>query len=64
MQNKEKERQIEKLKRQVRQFEAKGYTDTAAHQMLANLLKSADGVSVRSAPVAKQEKKEDGKQNL
>jgi len=59
MQN--KEQQIEKLRKQVKRFEEKGYKDTAAHQMLVNLLKenSADGVSIRSAKKVKQEKDED-----
>lgn len=56
-------KQIEKLKAQVKRFEDKGYTDTAAHQMLANLLKkdSVEGVSPRSTGKVKQETKEDGK---
>lgn len=52
----DKEKLIEKLKKQVKRFEEKGYMDTAAHQMLANLLKeSAEGVSPRNAKKAKQE---------
>ena len=63
MQNKEK--QIEKLKKQVKRFEDKGYFDTAAHQMLANLLKDSDeGVSPRNTETVKQENKKNGKQNL
>ena len=54
-----KKERIEKLRRQVKRFEDKGYKDTAAHQMLANLLKSDDGVPVRNA-TAKQEKKSHG----
>jgi len=61
MQNK----QIEKLKQQVKRFEEKGYFDTAAHQMLANLLKkdSVEGVSPRNTDKVKQENK-NGKQDL
>jgi hypothetical protein len=58
MQNKEK--QIEKLRRQVRRFEDKGYFDTAAHQMLANLLKSEGGEPPETRK-AKQEKITHGK---
>lgn len=54
----EKERQIEKLKKQVARFEAKGYHDTAAHKMLAALLNPDDGVTVRNS---KQEKPNNGK---
>lgn len=61
----DKDRQIEKLKKQVKRFEEKGYTDTAAHKMLANLLKdSAEGVSLRSTKKVKQETTENGEQNL
>lgn len=60
MQNKAK--QIEKLKKQVKRFEDKGYFDTAAHQMLANLLKdSAEGVPPRSTAPVKQENVKNGK---
>ena len=59
------DKQIEKLRKQVKRFEEKGYTDTAAHQMLANLLKeSAEGVSLRSTKKVKQEITENGKQDL
>lgn len=58
-----KEEQIEKLRRQVKRFEEKGYFDTAAHQMLANLLKSAGGEPPETRK-AKQEKPVNGKQNL
>jgi len=60
MQNK---KQIEKLQKQVKQYEAKGYFDTVTHQMLANLLKSVEGVSPRSTDKVKQETK-NGKQDL
>lgn len=54
--------QIEKLKKQVAKYEAKGYTDTAAHQVLANLLKEhpAEGVPFRNAKKAKQENLNNG----
>ena len=54
------EKLIEKLKKQVAQYEAKGYKNTAAHQILANLQKSADGVPVRNTKKVQQEKIEHG----
>lgn len=54
----EKEKRIEKLKKQVEQYERKGYTDTAAHQVLASLLgesKPVEGVNPRNAKKAKVE---------
>lgn len=59
MQNKSKE--IEKLRKQVKQYERKGYTDTAAHTMLAKLLADnpVDGVPVRNTKKVIQEKEKD-----
>lgn len=51
----EKEKRIEKLKRQVARFEAKGYKDTAAHEALRSLLNPLEAVSPRSAKKAKPE---------
>ena len=53
-----KERLIEKLKRQVERFEAKGYTDTAAHVALARLLNPPEAVSPRNTKKVKPEEKE------
>ena len=53
-----KERLIEKLKRQVERFEAKGYTDTAAHVALARLLNLPEAVSPRNTKKVKPEEKE------
>jgi len=66
MPNNETQNKIEKLRKQVKRFEEKGYSDTAAHQMLSNLLaeQPADGVPVRSADKAKQEKTTNAKQDL
>lgn len=52
------DRQIEKLRQQVRRYEEKGMYNTAAHQMLARLeetQKSNDVVNRRNAVKAKQE---------
>ncbi len=57
-------KQIEKLKRQVKRFEEKGYYDTAAHEMLKRLLHSDEGVTPRNTKKVKQEIEPDGKQNL
>jgi len=47
---------IEKLKRQVARYEAKGYFDTAAHQMLKELQKKSDeGVSLGTPKKVKLE---------
>ena len=48
---------IEKLKRQVEKYEAKGYFDTAAHQMLKRLLekKTEEGVSLGTPKKVKTE---------
>lgn len=56
-------KQIEKLQKQVKRFEEKGYMDTAAHQMLENLLKEhpAEGVFPRNTEKVKQEKLQNGK---
>ena len=50
-----KEKQIEKLRKQVARFEAKGRKDTAAHIMLARLLKPVEGVTPRNAKKVTQE---------
>lgn len=50
--------QIEKLKKQVERYEAKGYKDTAAHQMLASLQKKkqpAAGATPQKRQQVKQE---------
>ena len=58
MLNDEQKRMKAKLLKQVEQYERKGYKDTAAHEVLANLLKlekeTEDSVSVRT-PKAKSE---------
>lgn len=50
---------IEKLTRQVRRFEEKGLFDTAAHEVLANLLKAqkqpVEGVTPRNVGRGAQE---------
>lgn len=51
----EREKQIEKLKKQVEQYERKGYKDTAAHVMLDRLLNPPEAVSPRNAKKAKAE---------
>ena len=53
-----KSKKIEKLRKQVAQYERKGYKNTAAHIMLAKLLvdNPVDGVPVRNAKKAVQEK--------
>lgn len=53
-----REAQIAKLKKQVEQYERKGYKDTAAHQVLASLLKSPEAVSPRNAKKGAVEDKE------
>jgi hypothetical protein len=52
-----KDREIEKLRKQVEQFERKGYFDTAAHIMLARLLgkNPPEAVSPQNAKKAKTE---------
>lgn len=60
MPNKE---QIEKLQKQVKRFEEKGYTNTAAHQMLNNLLHPVEGVTPRNTKKVNKEA-QDGEQNL
>lgn len=57
------EKQIEKLQKQVKRFEEKGYTDTAAHQMLNNLLHPVEGVTPRNTKKVNKEA-QDGEQNL
>lgn len=54
----EKEKRIEKLKRQVERFEAKGYTETAAHIELERLLNPPEAVSPRNTKKVKPEEKE------
>ena len=63
MPNNEKQNKIEKLRKQVKRYEDKGYKDTAAHIMLARLLGEypAEGVSPRNAKKVVQEKIEHGK---
>ena len=67
MLNNEQKRLKEKLEKQVKRFEEKGYTDTAAHQVLTSLQKAdkqpAEGVSLRSTKKVKQEDA-DGEQDL
>ena len=48
-------KQIEKLKKQVARYEAKGRYDTAAHKMLARLLQPVEGVTPRNTKKVKQE---------
>lgn len=55
MPNNDKEKQIEKLKKQVKRFEEKGYMDTAAHQMLKNLLHPEEGVIPRNTKKVNKE---------
>jgi hypothetical protein len=57
MLNDEQKRLKEKLLKQVKRYEEKGYTDTAAHTVLANLLKaeSDEGVNPRNTKKVKQE---------
>lgn len=59
MLNDEQKRLKSKLERQVRRFEEKGYTDTAAHQVLARLQKaeiqSVEGIIPRKPQRVKQE---------
>lgn len=54
----EKEKQIAKLRKQVEQYERKGYKNTAAHIMLDRLLNLPEAVSPRNAKKAKSEDKE------
>jgi len=54
MQN-DNERLIEKLKKQVKRFEEKGYTNTAAHQALRNLLNPVEGVTPRNTKKVSKE---------
>jgi len=62
MLNNEKQDKIDKLRKQVKRYDDKGYKDTAAHIMLARLLGEypAEGVSPRNAKKAAQEKIEHG----
>lgn len=62
MQN-EIDKQIEKLRKQVERYEAKGYFNTAAHEMLANLLKP-QAANRPKRENAKQENLTNGKQDL
>lgn len=59
MLNDEQKRLKEKLERQVRRYEEKGYADTAAHVALARLLEtekqSVEGVTPRNTRRVKQE---------
>ena len=65
MLNDEQKRLKEKLLRQVQRYEEKGYTDTAAHSILASLLKieSAGGVPAKNTKKVKQEQA-NGEQDL
>ena len=54
---------IGRLKKQVARAEAKGFFDTAHHQMLANyqrMLKPAGGTSAKNAQAGDKEKPNDG----
>ena len=59
MLNDEQLRMKSKLEKQVRRFEEKGYTDTAAHQVLARLQEaekqSAESITPRNTKKVKQE---------
>lgn len=54
----EREKRIAKLRFQVARFEAKGYTDTAAHVELDRLLHPPEAVSPRNTKKVKPEEKE------
>ena len=56
MLNDEQKRQKEKLEKQVKRFEEKGYFDTVAHVLLARLQEhSVEGVTPRNTKKVKQE---------
>lgn len=65
MLNEEQTRLKNKLIKQVQRYEEKGYTDTAAHSVLASLLKteSAGGVPAKNTKKVKQEQA-NGEQDL
>ena len=56
-------KRIEKLRKQVARYEAKGYVNTAAHQLLARELKLVEAVKPRNTKKVIQEEP-NGKQDL